>query len=434
MEDDSLGDDINPWGVAMFGTVQDVELSTPNEEAAYGKWLDQTSTREEGRLDRIHGVAGLMPTPLWIGLFFMSAIVLTLIFGFADSGERAWVQALFMGSVVAVVVTMLLLLAFLDDPFHSGVGGLQPVAMERTELLIDQQLDVLGARHHDPVRRRRDRGVTTSSNASPARRDWVEIVATVLLAFAAVATAWSSYQATRWNGENTKASGRANALRIEAARSQGLAEGQTQVDIGMFFQWVNANAADDIELAEFYDDAVPPRVPPRLRRLGGHRSAHQPGRAAHAVRDGRVPAAGRHRRRATRRRGRDDRRVRSPQRRACRQLRARRRAVRRRPLLRRDEHQAERRARRARCCSPSAASCSSAPPSGSPRSRSASTSSSDRAQASAGVDGFGSRRHVELAVDALDMRLEGVRRHVQRRRDLPVGEPAAEVPQHRQFA
>jgi hypothetical protein len=86
------------------------------------------------------------------------------------------------------------------------------------------------------------------------RRAWLEVVATVLLALAAVATAWSSYQATRWNGENIKASGRANALRIEAARAQGLAEGQTQVDIAMFFQWVDANAVDDVELAAFYRD------------------------------------------------------------------------------------------------------------------------------------------------------------------------------------
>ncbi len=94
------------------------------------------------------------PRPLWIALFFISAIVLVYLLGFADSGERAWVQALFMGSVVAVIVTMLLLLDFLDDPFHGGVGGLQPVAMERTELLIDQQLAVIGGDVHDPLRRR----------------------------------------------------------------------------------------------------------------------------------------------------------------------------------------------------------------------------------------------------------------------------------------
>ena len=144
MEDGTLGEDINPWGVAMFQTLQGVELSSPQQEAAYGKWLDQTSDREEARQDRIHGAAGLMPTPLWIALFFISAIVLVYILGFADSGERAWVQGMFMGSVVAVIVTMLLLLAFLDDPFRGDVGGLQPVAMERTVLLIDQQLAVIG--------------------------------------------------------------------------------------------------------------------------------------------------------------------------------------------------------------------------------------------------------------------------------------------------
>jgi len=96
----------------------------------------------------------------------------------------------------------------------------------------------------------------------PVRRDWVEIVATVLLALAAVATAWSSYQANRWNGEQTKASSRANALRIEAARAQGLAEGQTQVDIAMFFQWVNARAGGDTELEDFYTDRLRPEFRP----------------------------------------------------------------------------------------------------------------------------------------------------------------------------
>jgi hypothetical protein len=90
----------------------------------------------------------------------------------------------------------------------------------------------------------------------------VEVVATVLLAFAAVATAWSSYQANRWNGEQTKASGRVNALRIDAARAQGLAEAQTEVDIAMFFQWVNATATDEDVLADFYEARFRPDFRP----------------------------------------------------------------------------------------------------------------------------------------------------------------------------
>jgi hypothetical protein len=97
---------------------------------------------------------------------------------------------------------------------------------------------------------------------APHRRDWIEIVATVLLAVAAVATAWSSYQANRWNGEQARAAGRANAMRISAARAQGLAEGQTQVDVALFIQWVNATETDQTELADFYEARFRPEFIP----------------------------------------------------------------------------------------------------------------------------------------------------------------------------
>jgi hypothetical protein len=80
----------------------------------------------------------------------------------------------------------------------------------------------------------------------------VEVVATTLLAVTAVATAWSGYQATRWNGEQAKAASRTNAIRIDAARAQGLAQAQTQVDVATFTQWVDAYARDETELAGFY--------------------------------------------------------------------------------------------------------------------------------------------------------------------------------------
>jgi hypothetical protein len=82
--------------------------------------------------------------------------------------------------------------------------------------------------------------------------DRVELAAAVLLAVAAVATAWSSYQATRWNGEQTKASSRTNAIRIEAARAQGLGEAQREVDVATFTQWVNAYARKEALLVDFY--------------------------------------------------------------------------------------------------------------------------------------------------------------------------------------
>jgi hypothetical protein len=81
---------------------------------------------------------------------------------------------------------------------------------------------------------------------------WHELFVAALLVVAAVATSWSSYQATRWNGEQAKAAGRTGAIRIDAARSSSLAEGQTQVDVATFIAWADADRRGDSELAAFY--------------------------------------------------------------------------------------------------------------------------------------------------------------------------------------
>ena len=80
----------------------------------------------------------------------------------------------------------------------------------------------------------------------------LDLLAAALLALATVATAWSGYQASRWNGEQAKAFSRASALRIESAKADDLANSQTQIDVATFMQWVDAYAQDDQELATFY--------------------------------------------------------------------------------------------------------------------------------------------------------------------------------------
>jgi hypothetical protein len=96
-------------------------------------------------------------------------------------------------------------------------------------------------------------------------KDRVEVVATVLLAFAAVATAWSGYQATRWNGEQTKASSRTNAIRIDAARAQGLSQAQKEVDVATFIQWVDAYAHRETDLMAFYERRMRDEFKPAFR-------------------------------------------------------------------------------------------------------------------------------------------------------------------------
>jgi hypothetical protein len=140
MENHTLGDDLNPWSVELYRTLRKIDPQTAVEQAAYSKWLDQTSDREDARSARIHGARGVIPIPLWVVLFFAAFVIVAYMLLFADSAERALVQGVMMGAVVALIVSMLLLLQFLNNPFHGGVGGLRPVAMERTLRILDAEL------------------------------------------------------------------------------------------------------------------------------------------------------------------------------------------------------------------------------------------------------------------------------------------------------
>jgi hypothetical protein len=89
--------------------------------------------------------------------------------------------------------------------------------------------------------------------AGRSREDEVlDLLAAVVLALATIATAWSGYQATRWNGEQAKAASLTSGIRIEAARAQGLAQAQTEVDVATFSSWADAYAHKDTRLADFY--------------------------------------------------------------------------------------------------------------------------------------------------------------------------------------
>ena len=92
----------------------------------------------------------------------------------------------------------------------------------------------------------------TTAAEKPSKR--IEIVAVVMLAIAAVATAWCSYQANRWNGERISASGRSTSLRSQAERAEALAEAQSVVDVQTFIQWVDARTLGRSDLQQFYED------------------------------------------------------------------------------------------------------------------------------------------------------------------------------------
>jgi hypothetical protein len=144
MQAGTPGAAVNPWSLAMFRTVGTVEPRSASEQTAYAKWFDQRSDREDARADRIHGAEGVIPIPLWIVLVLSAAIIFLFMLLFADSAERAFVQAMLMGGVAIVITSTLLLVFFLNNPYHAGVSALRPVAMERVLQLIDDEAAVVG--------------------------------------------------------------------------------------------------------------------------------------------------------------------------------------------------------------------------------------------------------------------------------------------------
>jgi Protein of unknown function (DUF4239) len=143
MEDGSGGDTINPWAVALFRSLRLADPTSASEEAAYGKWLDQTSDREEARRDRLHGAEGIIPTSIWLVLFLIAGVVFAFMLFFADSGEGAGAQAMLIGSATTVIVLTLLAIVALDNPYRDGVGRIEPVAMERSLRILDSARAVL---------------------------------------------------------------------------------------------------------------------------------------------------------------------------------------------------------------------------------------------------------------------------------------------------
>jgi hypothetical protein len=144
MEQGDATDAINPWAVALFRSLKTTEPRTASEQSAYDKWLDQTFAREDARNERLHPADGIIPTPLWLVLFLSAALIFGFMLFFADSAERAVVQGVLIGTVTVVIVAMLLLLRTLDSPFHGGVGGLEPTAMERTLVVLEEARRIVG--------------------------------------------------------------------------------------------------------------------------------------------------------------------------------------------------------------------------------------------------------------------------------------------------
>jgi hypothetical protein len=74
--------------------------------------------------------------------------------------------------------------------------------------------------------------------------DRVELLATILMALAAIFTAWAAFQSAKWSGEQATSFSRAGAARTESTRSDTRAGQQVGIDVALFTSWLDAFNSD----------------------------------------------------------------------------------------------------------------------------------------------------------------------------------------------
>jgi hypothetical protein len=88
--------------------------------------------------------------------------------------------------------------------------------------------------------------------SSDRREQWVEIVEAVVLAIVAVATAWSGYQAAKWDAISNEQYNLASSVTVRSQEKMTLAGQDRLYDITTFNGWVAAKISSKKKLAAFY--------------------------------------------------------------------------------------------------------------------------------------------------------------------------------------
>ncbi len=89
-----------------------------------------------------------------------------------------------------------------------------------------------------------------------------EVVATLLLSFAVLATAWTGYQASLWDGIQSSNYTQASGARTEAAELRVEANQYRLADLSVFENFIDASVSGNDELAAFYRDRFRPEFEP----------------------------------------------------------------------------------------------------------------------------------------------------------------------------
>ena len=90
----------------------------------------------------------------------------------------------------------------------------------------------------------------------------LEFIEAIILALVAVTTAWSGYQAARWDARQSLLYGQSSRLRVEGQMQQLQANQVRQYDASMVVEWLKAESQGNTKLADFFERRLLPEFRP----------------------------------------------------------------------------------------------------------------------------------------------------------------------------
>jgi hypothetical protein len=130
---------VDAWISAYRTGFQRLTLRSAGERLGLQDMLASARDRTDGRRDRLSQATPSVPTPLWVGLVVAGCIAVLIQLVMVDPREHVLVQGGMIAGVAAIVSIGLLLINFLDHPYRSGPGSIQPTEMTATLTTMREQ-------------------------------------------------------------------------------------------------------------------------------------------------------------------------------------------------------------------------------------------------------------------------------------------------------
>jgi hypothetical protein len=104
----------------------------------------------------------------------------------------------------------------------------------------------------------------------------LEAVEVTILAVVAIATAWSGYQAARWDSVQATLYGRSSRLRVEGQALDLQANQERIYDAGTVVEWLKSQAHGETKLAELFERRLLPEFRPAFEAWKRTDPVHNP--------------------------------------------------------------------------------------------------------------------------------------------------------------